>query len=95
MAVMQIVGVAGVNDSHMAARESVLMGVCLMFSAFDHRDPLSAAKEFCRYGRLGHRARLDLPNLGCIVGDCAIARELPGSRDIQDGRECPFVRIGI
>jgi hypothetical protein len=33
VAIMQIVGVAGVNDSHMAAGESVLMDVLLMLGA--------------------------------------------------------------
>jgi hypothetical protein len=36
---MQIVGVAGVHDSHMAAGESVLMAVLLMLGAYVHRDP--------------------------------------------------------
>jgi hypothetical protein len=36
---MQIVGVAGVNDSHVATGESVLMGVLLMLAAYAHRDP--------------------------------------------------------
>jgi hypothetical protein len=39
VAIMQVVGVTGVNDSYMAARESVLMRVLLMLDAFDHRDP--------------------------------------------------------
>jgi hypothetical protein len=36
---MQIVCVAGVNDGHVAASESVLMDVLLMLGAYTHRDP--------------------------------------------------------
>jgi hypothetical protein len=36
---MQIVCVAGVNDGHVAAGESVLMDVLLMLGAYIHRDP--------------------------------------------------------
>jgi len=39
VAIMQVVGVTGVNDSYMAAGESVLMRVLLMPGAFAHRDP--------------------------------------------------------
>jgi hypothetical protein len=37
--IMQIVGVAGVNDSHMAASDAVLMVVPLMLGAGTHWDP--------------------------------------------------------
>jgi hypothetical protein len=36
---MQVIGVTGVNDSYMAACETVLMRVLLMPCAFAHRDP--------------------------------------------------------
>jgi hypothetical protein len=36
---MQVVGVTGVNDSYMAAGESVLMCVLWMPGVFAHRDP--------------------------------------------------------
>jgi hypothetical protein len=36
---MQIIGVAGVNDSHVATGESMLMGVLLMPGAYAHRHP--------------------------------------------------------
>ena len=39
MTIMQVVGVTGVNDGHVAAGESVLMCVLLMVGAFAHRDP--------------------------------------------------------
>ena len=39
VAIMQIVCVAGVNDGHVAASESVLMDVLLMLGAYTHRDP--------------------------------------------------------
>jgi hypothetical protein len=37
--IVQIVGVAGMNDSHMAAGDAVLMVVPLMLGAGTHRDP--------------------------------------------------------
>jgi hypothetical protein len=37
--IMQIVGVAGMNDSHMAAGDAVLMIVPLMLGAGTHWDP--------------------------------------------------------
>jgi len=39
VAIMQVVGVTGVDDSYVAAGESVLMRVLLMPGAFAHRDP--------------------------------------------------------
>jgi hypothetical protein len=39
VAIVQVVGVTGVNDSNVAACESVLMRVLLMPGAFAHRDP--------------------------------------------------------
>jgi hypothetical protein len=36
---MQIIGVAGVNDSHVATGESMLMGVLSMPGAYAHRHP--------------------------------------------------------
>ena len=44
---------------------------------------------------LGHWARLDLPDLGCIFGDGAIAGKFPGGRHIQNSLAGPFVRVGI
>jgi hypothetical protein len=38
VAIMQVVGVTGVNDSYMAAGESVLMCILLMPGVFAHRD---------------------------------------------------------
>jgi hypothetical protein len=38
MAIMQIIDVAGMTDSHMAAGEPVLMAVPLMLGAGAHRD---------------------------------------------------------
>jgi hypothetical protein len=38
VAIMQIIGVAGMSDSHMAAGEPVLMAVPLMLGAGTHRD---------------------------------------------------------
>jgi hypothetical protein len=38
VAIMQIIGVVGMSDSHMAAGESVLMAVTLVLSARAHRD---------------------------------------------------------
>jgi hypothetical protein len=37
--IMQIIGVAGMSDSHMAAGDFVLMVVPLMLGAGAHRDP--------------------------------------------------------
>jgi hypothetical protein len=39
VAILQVVGVTGVNDGYMAAGESVLMNILLMIGAFAHRDP--------------------------------------------------------
>jgi hypothetical protein len=42
--ILQVVCVAGMNDSHVAARESVLMGVLLMIGKYAHRDPPSCKR---------------------------------------------------
>jgi hypothetical protein len=39
VAIMQVVGVTGVNDGYMAAGESVLMNKLLMIGSFVYRDP--------------------------------------------------------
>jgi len=39
VAIIQVVGVTGVNDSYMTAGESVLMYVLLMLGEFAHRNP--------------------------------------------------------
>src|ERR1700730_15807679 len=44
---------------------------------------------------LWHRTRLRIPNLGGVLRDRAVARELAGARDIEDGLACPSVAIGV
>jgi len=39
VAIMQLIGVVGMNDSHMAAGEPVLRAVLLMFGAAVHHAP--------------------------------------------------------
>jgi hypothetical protein len=39
VAILQIVCMAGVNDGHVTASESVLMGVLIVLGADTHRDP--------------------------------------------------------
>src|SRR5215831_20451491 len=44
---------------------------------------------------LRYRTRLHLPDVGGVLGDGAIAGELPGARQIQDGLARPGVSVGI
>src|SRR6516162_4606529 len=44
---------------------------------------------------LGYRTGLGVPDLGGILGDRAIARELPGTGDIEDGFARPLMLVGV
>ena len=57
-------------------------------------------RPFCVDGltqcvRLGHRARLHVPDAGCILGDGAVAGELSRAGHIQDRLARPGIRVGI
>src|SRR5262245_24170007 len=47
------------------------------------------------YYSLRHRARLRIPDVGCVLGDGATAGELPGTGDIQDCLVRPPLRVGV
>src|SRR5215467_1717821 len=42
-----------------------------------------------------YRTRLGVPDLGSILGDRTIARELPGTGDIEDGFARPLMFVGV
>src|SRR5215472_17421418 len=44
---------------------------------------------------LWHRTGLRVPNLGGILGDRAIAGELPGTGDVEDGFARPLMLVGV
>src|SRR5215469_13988114 len=44
---------------------------------------------------LGYRAGLGIPDVGGILGDRTIARELPGTGDIEDGFARPLMLVGV
>src|SRR2546422_7854115 len=44
---------------------------------------------------LRHRARLDVPDVSRVLGDRAVARELPGAGHVQDCPTRPSVRVRI
>src|SRR6516165_3806563 len=44
---------------------------------------------------LGYRTGLGVPDLGSILGNRAIARELPGTGDIEDGFARPLMLVGV
>src|SRR2546427_10145659 len=46
-------------------------------------------------GPLRHRARLDVPDVSRVLGDRAVARELPGAGYVQDCPTRPSVRVRI
>src|SRR5208283_2699979 len=55
---------------------------------------LPRVKWSCVRSFLWHRTRLGIPDLGGVLGNRAVAGELPGTGDVQDSLACPRVAVG-